>query len=115
MPNTPTNTKSFLLAEMPTISARCSHCGAFIKTSINEFDQPVQVEIPYTIRTIEFFHGGRSFEKIDSVYQHNCQSQSELAAFVNQLDDTDLAFLDRTIQETQNSLRGAHVGHAALL
>lgn len=115
MPNTPTNTQSFILAEMPTISARCQHCGAFVKTSINELDQPIQVEIPYTIRTIEFFHGGRSFEKIDAAYQHNCQSQSELAAFVNKLDDKDLAFLDHAIQQTQNSLRGAHIGHVALL
>ena len=74
MSNTQQASKSFIWAENPTISSRCSQCGAFVKHSIDDNDQPLFLSVPYRISTIKIFDGGRTFEKVDRSYLHVCQS-----------------------------------------
>ena len=70
--STPQARESFVWVENPTLTADCSICGAGVKSSIEETDSPVFLSIPYRIRTIKIFPGGRSFEKVDSTFIHVC-------------------------------------------
>jgi len=69
---TPQLTNSCIWVENPALTANCPICGAGVKSSIDEADSPVLLSIPYRIRTIKIFPGGRSFEKVDRSFIHVC-------------------------------------------
>lgn len=72
MHNTKQQAESFIWAENPTISSHCPQCGAFVKHSIDDNDQPLFLSVPYRISTIKIFDGGRTYEKVDRSYLHVC-------------------------------------------
>lgn len=86
-------TNSFVLAEEPVISGVCTVCGASVKQTIDSDDKPINLSIGYRIRTI-FFKGGRTFEKVNSSFLHDCRE---------------------TFPTQPDSLRGASLGEPALL
>lgn len=92
--STPQSEESFIWVEQPPLSTRCELCGAFIRHSFDENDSQVFLSLPYQIRTIKIFDGGRTYAKVHHSAIHVCQS-----AFATE----------------PNSIRGASVGVAALL
>ena len=84
---TPQLTNSCIWVENPALTANCPICGAGVKSSIDDADSPVLLSIPYKIRTIKIFPGGRSFEKVDRTFIHVCPQpvaaeQDSLGSFV---------------------------------
>lgn len=77
MTDTLHDVKSFILAEMPLVSALCPLCQGLVKKTNDEQDLPVYLSSPYQIRTIEKMEG-RYFEKVDSRYLHDCRTVREV-------------------------------------
>lgn len=94
MNNTTQQAESSIWVENPTITSCCPQCGVVVKHSIDENDQPLFLSVPYRIRTIKIFPGGRSFEKVDRTFLHVCQ---------------------QVVATESNSIRGASVAVAAVL
>lgn len=94
MNHTTQQAEGSIWVENPAISSHCPQCGVLVKHSIDENDQPLFLSVPYRIRTIKIFAGGRSFEKVDRSYLHVCQP---------------------VVASESNSVRGASVAVAALL
>jgi len=95
MPTTTSNpSESFIFSESPALTGQCAVCRKSVKQSIDDADNPIQLEIGYKIRTIKIHPGGRTFERVSSDYLHVCQ---------------------QPLTETQqNSFRGASLGEPAL-
>lgn len=74
MTNTKRTKQSFILSDAPAVSSSCVNCGAPIKHSLSDTDQPVVLEFNYKPRTIYFYSGGHCFEEIGRSYLHFCPS-----------------------------------------
>jgi hypothetical protein len=94
MTTTITTTDSFVFAESPVISGVCAACGKSVKQTIDDNDQPIDLEIGYRIRTILFSPGGRTFEKVPSQFLHVCSE---------------------AVARKSDSLRNTSIGQLALL
>lgn len=70
--STPQPAESCVWVENPALTTNCPICGASVKHSLDDADSPVFLSFPYRIRTIKIFAGGRSFEKVDRSYLHDC-------------------------------------------
>lgn len=68
---TPDLPEGFTFVEEPTITTTCPSCNKIVKSSIRPDGNPVFLETPYLIRTINIWLDGRVFQTIRNLFVHS--------------------------------------------